>query len=352
MKLSALFNFFKKKEESKYTNNIHDINELKIEGLDSETLVQMGIDMLKSKQYLVAIQLFSKAIELDSRNINAYLERSKARRAINDKKRADSDYNIAKKMIDDLDNGLNAYDLANKYYDSGDYEKALKYYSKSLELTPSLTNIYFYRGFCKKMTGDYEGAINDFNRSIMVDNDNKAESFHQRGKIKKNIDGDKKSALSDFNKAIELNPMEADYYSSKASVLEGQESIELYNKAIQINPTNAIYYFSRALKKSETKDFIGSVDDVTIFIELAPKDEPISISEAYSFRGSIKMIFNEFNDALIDYDKAIELNPKNGAAYYERGILKEALGNEDGASMDFVMAKLLDYDDDDGDIDE
>ena len=144
MKLSSLLNLFKKNKNQ--TNNISDINELKISGCDSKALLKMGIDILKTKNYSVSIQLFTKAIELDPTNISAYLERSKARRAINDTKASDSDYRIASKMIDDLDNGLNAHDLANKYYDSGDYENAIKYFFPSRvsrrRLCVKITNIF------------------------------------------------------------------------------------------------------------------------------------------------------------------------------------------------------------------
>ena len=55
--------------------------------------------------------------------------------------------------------------------------------------------------------------------------------------------------------------------------------------------------------------------------------------------------FHEQGDgkgALANYNKAIELNPKNSEAYYKRGLLKEALIDEKGAVEDFTKAIALD----------
>jgi Flp pilus assembly protein TadD len=50
---------------------------------------------------------------------------------------------------------------------------------------------------------------------------------------------------------------------------------------------------------------------------------------------------NDFNTAIINYTKAIELDPKNANAYRNRGIAYKALGKTKEADADFAKAKAL-----------
>ena len=48
------------------------------------------------------------------------------------------------------------------------------------------------------------------------------------------------------------------------------------------------------------------------------------------------------DQAISDYSKAIELNPKSGAVYYFRGLAYKANGQPDLAKKDFDKAVKLD----------
>ena len=47
-------------------------------------------------------------------------------------------------------------------------------------------------------------------------------------------------------------------------------------------------------------------------------------------------------EIIVDFDKAIQMNPKNAKYYYDRGRAKEALGQHETAQVDFEKAKKLD----------
>ncbi|RKU16182.1 hypothetical protein C6500_18620 [Candidatus Poribacteria bacterium] len=63
---------------------------------------------------------------------------------------------------------------------------------------------------------------------------------------------------------------------------------------------------------------------------------------AYRNRGAIKIALGNPQDAISDFDKAIEINPEYADAYHERGQAKEALGQKEAAKADFEKAKELD----------
>ena len=48
--------------------------------------------------------------------------------------------------------------------------------------------------------------------------------------------------------------------------------------------------------------------------------------------------------ALADYDRAIELDPDDPLAYFNRGVLKREMGAKEGALADFTQASAIDPD--------
>jgi len=59
------------------------------------------------------------------------------------------------------------------------------------------------------------------------------------------------------------------------------------------------------------------------------------------YHGTAYSKLGNYNQAITDYDKAIELNPKYGDAYYNRGNAYCRLGNSTYANEDWNMAAKL-----------
>ena len=54
-------------------------------------------------------------------------------------------------------------------------------------------------------------------------------------------------------------------------------------------------------------------------------------AEEYFYRENAKSDLNDYRGAILDFTKAIELNPKYEIAYYNRGIAKLQLGDKEGS---------------------
>lgn len=92
--------------------------------------------------------------------------------------------------------------LAEARYDLKDYNGAIKFYNKILEINPEDPWAYWERGLARKAKNDYKGAFDDFNKTIELDPNNSF-AYFQRAIIKEQ-NGDVNGAKSDFSKVNEL----------------------------------------------------------------------------------------------------------------------------------------------------
>jgi tetratricopeptide (TPR) repeat protein len=68
----------------------------------------------------------------------------------------------------------------------------------------------------------------------------------------------------------------------------------------------------------------------------------------FNNRGLAMQAKGDFDGAISNFTKAIELKPDDGSAYYNRGSVKQDKGDLDGAIADFSKAIELKPDDEDG----
>ncbi|MBK8660948.1 MAG: tetratricopeptide repeat protein [Ignavibacteriales bacterium] len=68
-------------------------------------------------------------------------------------------------------------------------------------------------------------------------------------------------------------------------------------------------------------------------IELDPKD-----GQTWYNRGVSKFDLKDYKGALEDFNKAVELNPKYGKAFYNRALTKQNLDDLKGACEDWTKA--------------
>lgn len=123
--------------------------------------------------------------------------------------------------------------------------------------------------------------------------------------------------IKNFNKALELNPQNAvayklrgDSYSSKG---DDTQAISDYTKAIELDPKFSTAYRNRSTAYLLKREIEKSLLDATKYIELKP-----DVADGYAHRGDLNGItLSNYEEAIADYSKAIEINPKN-YLYYDR----------------------------------
>lgn len=99
------------------------------------------------------------------------------------------------------------------------------------------------------------------------------------------------------------------------------------------NPDNAIAYCARGYTSSSFGDFEGAIGDFSKAIELDP-----DYAEAYVTRGQSRIVLGDYGGAVRDSDIAIGLNPDYAEAYAVRGLARRNLADYKGAMRDLDRA--------------
>ena len=91
--------------------------------------------------------------------------------------------------------------------------------------------------------------------------------------------------------------------------------------------------FNSGVDQYDQGDYQGAMADYTKAIEINPEYAPV-----YYFRGSAKDDLGDYQGAIDDYTKAIEIDPEFASAYNNRGIVRERVSDLEGTCRDWRKA--------------
>jgi tetratricopeptide (TPR) repeat protein/S1-C subfamily serine protease len=127
--------------------------------------------------------------------------------------------------------------------------------------------------------------------------------------------------------------------NEKAAILSNRKqypaAIAIHDEIVRKQP-QAYTYNNRGNAKSDLGNHQAAIVDYDRAIALNPK-----YTQAYSNRGAAKSALGNHQAAIIDLDRAIALNPKFTYAYNNRGLAKSDLGNKQEAIIDYDRAIAL-----------
>ncbi|MGB0931879.1 MAG: caspase family protein [Chitinophagales bacterium] len=104
---------------------------------------------------------------------------------------------------------------------------------------------------------------------------------------------------------------------------------------------DAQVFYTQGVKAYNNEDYKDAIELFTKSINSDKEKGFIGLS--YNYRGKSYQILKKNNKAIDDYHKAIELNPNNATAYFNRGQLRDSYVNDKkGALVDYTIAIKLD----------
>jgi tetratricopeptide (TPR) repeat protein len=257
----------------------------------------------------------------------------------------------AKKNVETRIAGEEQRFQANEWFEKGlrhtasnDEDRGIREYTNAIALNPNYAEAYNNRGIAYFNlgldTGDqgqFEQAVKDF-RKVVVLKPGSYSAFFAQGVIYFHEEKHDK-AIEEMSKAIALDPDADVAYVARGVVYTKEKSKDLgkavadYSKAIaRGGHWTAIAYTNRGAVFMDEKQYDKAIDDFNKTIELSPRN-----ANAYLGRGFSLANKNQFNRAIEDLNRAIEMNPKKADAYTIRGLVYAQIGNPRAIS-DFQKA--------------
>ena len=125
----------------------------------------------------------------------------------------------------------------------------------------------------------------------------------------------------------------AKMYSETSKVPEEMAAL---NKCIELNSAYGEAYYTRGIVHFEQGDYDASLADMTSAIE-----NGVATSAVFNDRGSCQRMLNKYPESVVDYTKAIEVEPK--AMYYcNRASIYAKMGQNEEAINDYTQAIAVD----------
>lgn len=190
---------------------------------------------------------------------------------------------------------------------AGNQERGIEILSEYLTLHPDNIEALRMRGGARLVTGDLDGALEDLNRALAIDNrdgvalNNRAYVFREMGQRDK--------AIADFEDAIAAGFDNADLRCDLAILYslsnDRLAAVRHYSHAIRLDPENTTYLLNRGACLVDLGRFAKGIDDFTRAIELAPDDY-----RPYALRCNAYSELGEFEKAQRDWEQAHQLNPE------------------------------------------
>jgi tetratricopeptide (TPR) repeat protein len=148
--------------------------------------------------------------------------------------------------------------------------------------------------------------------------------------------GNHKDAIEQFTKAIELNPDYTRAYIDRAcsyeAINELQKAADDYQRAIVFETKNPVFYFDAARVNFKLRNNQEALDLINKSTILSP-----NYIEAYQLLAQIQIALEDYSNALISINKGLRLkdNPENN---YYHGLVSEKMKNYNQAELDYERA--------------
>lgn len=295
-----------------------------------------GIDRLKNNDFVTAIDYFTKSIANKPTFDKALYNRAIALTQVKRYPEAYADVNSVLKLNPQNQEAYFTKSLI--FFAEHKKDSQMVALNKCLGIKDSHAEANYYKGLLHYEAGEYKLAISAYDKAILS-NGSYVYAYNDRGSAKRAL-GDYKGAVSDYEKAISLDDKQAFIYNNLGSAYRDDKNFvkaaDAYSRALQVNDKYLIALTNRGAARLES----GNINGAKMDFEEALKKDPNN-SSACNGMASVYIKQKEYQKAKDMATKAIQNNGKNGPAYYNRGIARQMLREEEGCCADWKKAYEL-----------
>lgn len=308
-----------------------------------------------------ALAAYDRATEIAPRDYRAWWDKGQFHSSTGDINESMKAYDSAIELIPADDTAMLALaweDKTEELAAADRWEDALAAANKTLELDPKKSSMWHFKAFILSSHGKKEMALSALEEAIGHNPGDIAGWQYKAGLLAEMKQHN--ASLEAYDRAIELTPGDdaeglAQAWLSKAAALNKtgrldeaaaafQKSVELYDLAFTKDPGD----ISLLASKGRALFGLGRYDEAIAICDRilrdAPRIEPgFAQITAWIVRGDALRALGRNEEALEDYNRAIDASPNFIMAWRGRGESQRALGDISGASMSFYVARKLGY---------
>ncbi len=297
------------------------------------------------KDLQLALDDIRQAIKLQPNNDTFHVELGDIFYQFNQLKLAEQSYQDALRLNPENVDAIN--DLGVLYQSKGELDRAIELYTEGIKLEKinpeTAAFCYANRGYLSMEQGKINDALQDYSRSIDLDSKN-AFVYSDRAYLYSAYFNELQLALDDIRQAIKLQPNNDTLYYAMGDIFSQFNQLnsaeQSYQDALRLNPENVDAISKMAIIYQDK----GEVDRALKLYHNAinlEKINPQTTAFCFEGRGDIYFEQGKFEMALSDYTKAIELEPYS-YRYANRADVYVALNKPYEALSDYTLAISLD----------
>ena len=188
---------------------------------------------------------------------------------------------------------------------------------------------------------NYEAAVTDFGKAL---EQNSASADALNGLIRAyTLSKNFRDALRYVQIAVEQYPTNPEFLLRWGIILNldgaSDEAIEQFDKGLAMSPDENItlqLLMNRATAEINVSNFAAAIEDYDKAIELSPRNTSV-----YNCRGLANYRSENYGEAVADFTNALDLNPTLNLPYYNRGLAFLKMEQRQKACADFQKACQL-----------
>lgn len=334
-----------------------------VEPQTAEDFLKRGKEKLYEARYKEAMADFTRAVELDPKLTEAYLERGRLYIMIGtfEKQKSSAEkYQIRQTLAPGETPPKSENSL-----------KAIADFTRVVELDPQSSEAYRLRGVIYNWEEDYELAAADF-RSYLKLKPNDATFQNELKLAENNLVGELSSqtkkmmdlALNSEDEAekrklyerviaasakiLQLDSSTIIIYERRGDAYRYSEQFDLaeadYSRLLALKPNDEYLLVKRAVALVGLKKYEQARRDYELLFSLLKNDARSNNlrRDAYTGRGELYLAENDDDRAIEDFNRAIEIEPKfPHLAYYLRGLARLKKGMRAEAVEDFKKSLAI-----------
>lgn len=343
-----------------------DLNEaIHLNPRESGYFINRGLVRYQQNNLRGAMADYDQVVSMDRDNLIARFNRGLLRFQVGDNNRAIEDFDVVINL--EPDNYMAYYNRALLRYETGDYRGAVADYDVVLNEYPNFLPGYYSRAEAKKKMNDLAGADKDFwtaynkeqqmkkdraagkstSSSDLADNDDNKDKDtkdkqeeNTREQSDKNISkfnrlvvydkeeerrskyqSEVRGRVQDNNVHVDIEPQFILTYYEKPDPVKKlvyyDKIVESYNSKMLLKRKLILTNQEAALTEDQVSAHFESINEYSARLEKNPNDADLYFGRAIDY-----MLVQDFDEAIKDFDRVIDINSEFVMAYFNRAVVR------------------------------